>query len=67
LAAAVTKTDSFSVLENPVAEQNLLFRRKGDDENAIREIGSVETALDELNRELAAIDAELLSDAFANR
>lgn len=67
LALAVTKTDSFSVLEQLLAEQNLLFQRKGDYEKTIGQISTVETTLDELNRELAAIDAELFSDAFANR
>jgi uncharacterized protein YydD (DUF2326 family) len=67
LATAVTKTDSFSVLEKLVAEQNLLFQRKGEYENIIREISTIETTLEGLNRDLAAIDAELFSEVFANR
>lgn len=67
LTAAVTKTDSFSILEKLVAEQNILFQQKGDYEKTIGQIGAVDTTLDTLNRELAAIDAELFSDAFATR
>jgi hypothetical protein len=67
LAAVVTKTDSFTVLERLVAEQNLLYQRKGDYENTIKQIGAVETTLDGLNRELTEIDAELFSDAFATQ
>lgn len=67
LAEAVTKTDSFSVLEKLVAEQNLLFQKKGDYEKTIAQIGAVESTLSELNRKLTAIDATLFSDAFAER
>lgn len=67
LATTVTKTDSFSVLERLVAEQNALFQKKGDYEKTIQQIGTVEATLEELNRELTEIDDELFSDAFATR
>lgn len=67
LAEAVTKTDSFSVLEKLVAEQNLLFQKKGDYEKTIAQIGAVESTLSELNNRLTAIDATIFSDAFAER
>lgn len=67
LATTVTKTDSFAVLGKLMAEQNLLFQQKGEYENTIREIESVESTLDELNRQLTSIDNELFSDVFGNR
>ena len=67
LTLAVTKTDSFSVLEQLVSEQNVLFQRKGDYERTIQQIEAVETTLRELDRELKEIDAELFSEAFATR
>lgn len=67
LAAAVTKTDSFAVLERLVAEQNILFQRKGDYEKTIEQIATVETTLEGLTRELTEIDAELFSDAFGTQ
>ncbi|ACB77635.1 DUF2326 domain-containing protein [Opitutus terrae] len=67
LAAAVTKTDSFAVLERLVAEQNLLFQQKGDYEKTIQQIETVENTLEGLNRELMEIDTELFSDAFGTQ
>jgi hypothetical protein len=63
----LTKTDSFSALERLIAEQNVLFQRKGDYEKTIQQIETVDGTLEALNRELAEIDDELFSDAFATR
>ena len=67
IAAAVTKTDSFSALEKLVVEQSALFQQKGDYLKTIKQIETVESSLNGLNRELGEIDAELFSDAFATR
>lgn len=65
LALAVSKTDSFGMLERLVVEQNDKFRQKGEYENIIRQLDEVDTKLAEHNAELAAIDEELFSDDFA--
>jgi len=67
LATAVTKTDSFAVLEALIGEQNLLFQKKGEYENIIRQLTEVEDKLAALNTELAAIDDELFSADFSQR
>lgn len=67
LAAAVTKTDSFAAVEALIGEQNLLFQKKGEYENIIRQLTEVESKLAQLNAELAAIDDELFSTDFSQR
>lgn len=67
LAIAVTKTDSFAALEALIGEQNLLFQKKGEYENIIRQLTEVENKLTTLNTELAAIDDELFSAVFGRR
>lgn len=67
LAKDVTKTDSFEVLEKLVTEQNMLYRQKGEYENIIRELTTIEAKINTLEAELEAIDEELFSDVFAAR
>lgn len=64
-ATAVSKTDSFGMLERLVVEQNDKYRQKGEYENIIRQLDEVDTKLAEYGAELAAIDEELFSDDFA--
>ena len=65
LNAAVTQSDSFNVLEQLIAELNAKYQRKGEYENILHQLNSVESKLTELNKELAAIDNELFSNEFA--
>lgn len=65
LSAAVTKSDSFDVLEKLIVELNSKYQTKGEYENTLRQLSDVETKLTELNKELTAIDNDLFSDEFA--
>lgn len=48
-----------------IAELNAKYQTKGEYENTLRQLSSVESKLIELNENLAAIDNELFSDEFA--
>lgn len=65
LSAVIIQSDSFNVLEQLIVELNTKYQKKGDYENTLRQLSSVETKLMELNKELAAIDNDLFSDEFA--
>ena len=65
LSATITQSDSFEVLEQLIAELNAKYHTKGEYENTLRQLCSVESTLTELNKKLAAIDNELFSDDFA--
>jgi tmRNA-binding protein len=47
-----------------IAELNARYQKTGEYENTLRQIGTVETKLTELNKDLVAIDNELFSDEF---
>ena len=65
LSAAITKSDSFEVLEQLIVELNAKYQTKGEYENTLRQLSAVESKLTELNKELTAIDNDLFSDEFA--
>ena len=65
LSAAVTQTDSFEMLEQLIVELNAKHYKKGEYENTLRQLSTVESKLAELNEKLAIIDNELFSDKFA--
>lgn len=65
LAAVMTKTDSFAMLERIVVEQNEKFRQKGEYENVVHQLDEVDAKLAQYESELEAIDEELFSDNFA--
>ena len=65
LSAAITQSDSFDVLEQLIAELNAKYQKKGEYENTLRQLSTVESKLTELNKELTAIDNDLFSDEFA--
>ncbi len=65
LSAAITKSDSFEVLEQLIVELNAKYQTKGEYENTLRQLSAVESKLTELNKELAVIDNDLFSDEFA--
>lgn len=64
LSSVIVQTDAFSALEQLIAELNARYQKKGEYENTLRQIGAVETKLEELNKDLVAIDNELFSDEF---
>ncbi|MCI5165138.1 MAG: DUF2326 domain-containing protein [Candidatus Electrothrix sp. GM3_4] len=65
LSRVVIKSDSFHVLEQLIVDLNTKYQKKGDYENTLRQLNSVESKLDELNNDLIKIDDELFSDEFA--
>ncbi|MGE0084397.1 MAG: DUF2326 domain-containing protein [Desulfococcaceae bacterium] len=65
LSSVIIQSDSFNVLEQLIVELNAKYQKKGDYENTLRQLGSVELKLIELNNDLIAIDNELFSDEFA--
>jgi uncharacterized protein YydD (DUF2326 family) len=64
LSSVIVQTDAYSALEQLIAELNVRYQKKGEYENTLRQIGDVETKLEELNKDLVAIDNELFSDEF---
>ncbi|MEN6385927.1 MAG: DUF2326 domain-containing protein [Phycisphaerales bacterium] len=65
LSATITQSDSFEELEQLIVELNAKYQTKGEYENTLRQLNTVESKLTELNEELATIDNELFSDEFA--
>ncbi|MEN6432885.1 MAG: DUF2326 domain-containing protein [Smithella sp.] len=65
LVAVITQSDSFDVLEQLIVELNTKYQMKGEYENTLRQLTTVESRLTELNKDLAAIDNDLFSDEFA--
>jgi len=65
LSTVIIQSDSFNVLEQLIVELNAKYQKKGDYENTLRQLSSVESKLIELNNDLIAIDNELFSDEFA--
>jgi len=65
LSSVIIQSDSFNVIEQLIVELNAKYQKKGDYENTLRQLGSVESKLIELNNDLIAIDNELFSDEFA--
>ena len=65
LSAAITQSDSFDVLEQLIVELNSKYQTKGEYENILRQLSTVESKLAELNKELAEIDNDLFSDEFS--
>jgi uncharacterized protein YydD (DUF2326 family) len=65
LVAVITQSDSFDVLEKLIIELNTKYQLKGEYENTLRQLTTVESRLTELNNDLAAIDNDLFSDEFA--
>ncbi len=65
LSTVITKSDSFEVLEQLIVELNTKHHTKGEYENTLQQLRTVESKLTELNEKLATIDKELFSDEFA--
>jgi len=64
LSSAIIRSDSFEVLEKIIEMLNTKHHTKGEYENTLRQLNTVESKLAELNKNLAEIDNELFSDEF---
>jgi uncharacterized protein YydD (DUF2326 family) len=60
----ISKSDSFEDLENLIIELNEKYRKKGEYESIIQQLGEVENDIKKLNTELNEIDDELFSNNF---
>jgi len=67
LSTAITKTDSFEILENLIVELNNKYEKKGNYENTLRQLNDVDSKLKELNTKLSKIDDILFSDDFSHK
>jgi uncharacterized protein YydD (DUF2326 family) len=65
LSNVIIKNDSFEDLEQLIVELNSKYRTKGEYENTLRQLSTVESKLTELNEKLATIDKDLFSDEFS--
>lgn len=67
LGASIVRGNSFGELEKLIADLNELFRKKGEYENIIQQLKTVEANLQELNQQLAGIDDTLFSELSEQR
>ncbi|MNU69518.1 hypothetical protein D3C71_589040 [compost metagenome] len=67
LSEKISKSDSFEELEELIVDLNEKFRTKGELENTINQLNSVDSNLKELNNELQKIEAKLFSDEFEEK
>jgi len=63
----ISKSESFEELEKLIVELNEKFRKKGEFENIIEQLNSVEKEIDELSDKLEKIDDSLFSDEFEQK
>lgn len=67
LAAKISRSESFEVLEALIKELNEKYRRKGEYESTISQLKEVDSNLSDLNGRLAEIDGNLFSDEFGQQ
>lgn len=67
LTDKISKSDSFSVLEDIIAEINEKYRQKGEYENIISQLTEAEENINQYNDELKALDNELFSNEFEEK
>ena len=65
LSRAITQGDSFGALEKLLLELNAKHEKKGEYENILRQLRSVDARLTDLKARLETIDSALFSDEFA--
>ncbi|MCP4151243.1 MAG: DUF2326 domain-containing protein [bacterium] len=64
LGQAITKSESFEELEQLISQLNEKYRQKGELENTIQQLNTVESNLNELYLQLESIDSDLFSKGF---
>lgn len=62
----VVKSNTYEDLENLINELNMKFQEKGEYENIIHQIESVEEEISNSEKEIQEIDDKLFSDTFKN-
>lgn len=66
LSKLVTKSDTYECLETLIAEMNNEYQKKGEYENQIKQVESVERAISEAEDRIKQIDEDLFSESFQN-
>lgn len=66
LSKLVTKSDTYECLETLIAEMNNEYQKKGEYENQIKQVESVERAISEAEDCIKQIDEDLFSESFQN-
>lgn len=67
LIEKISKSDSFSQLEEIIAEINERYRQKGEYENVISQLTEAEENINQYNDELKMLDDELFSNEFEEK
>lgn len=67
LTEKIAKSDSFSQLEEIIAEINEKYRQKGEYENVISQLAEAEENINQYNDELKTLDDELFSNEFEEK
>lgn len=67
LSTNISKTDSYEELENLISLLNEEYRKKGEYENIIQQLGEVENNINKFNNQLSSIDNNLFSNDFENK
>lgn len=67
LTEKISKSDSFSQLEEIIAEINERYRQKGEYENVISQLTEAEENINQYNDELKMLDDELFSNEFEEK
>lgn len=66
LSKLVTKSDTYECLETLIAEMNNEYQKKGEYENQIKQVESVERAISEAEDRIKQFDEDLFSESFQN-
>ena len=67
LTEKIAKSDSFSQLEDIIAEINEKYRQKGEYENILSQLTETEENINQYNDELKVLDNQLFSDEFEEK
>lgn len=67
LTAAISRSDSFAMLEDLIRELNEKYQKKGEYEKTIQQLAEVEANLKSLTLRLDAIDDALFSEEFEQK
>jgi len=64
LSSSITQSDSFAVLEQLIVDLNGKYQKLGQYESIINQLNAVDSKLNDLSKQLTAIDDDLFSDQF---